>query len=56
MKKHRKGKRTNNRRVAATTTSKDWGLGAISGKGGKTTNHEIQETMFQRELREMNKG
>ena len=56
MKKYRKGKRTNNRRVAATTTSKDWGLGPVPCKGGKTTNHEIQETMFQRELREMNKG
>ena len=41
MKKRRKGKRTNNRRIAATTTSKDWGLGAISGKGGKTLNGDI---------------
>lgn len=55
MKKQRKNKR-NRFSNAATTTSKDWGFGAISGKGGKTRNHEIQETMFQRELREMNKG
>ena len=52
--KKRKNKRT--RDIAATTTSKDWGLGAISGKGGKTTNHEIQESMFQREKREQKKG
>ena len=55
MKKHRKNKR-NRYSNAATTTSKDWGLGAISGKGGKTTNHEIQESMFQREMREQKKG
>lgn len=56
MKKQRKTKRAVNKDIAATTTSKNWGFGAISGKGGKTRNHEIQETMFQRELREMNKG
>lgn len=56
MKKQRKTKRTVNRDIAATTTSKNWGFGAISGKGGKTLNHEIQESMFQRELRELNKG
>lgn len=41
--------------MAATTTAKSWGLGAVSGKGGKTTNHAIQESMFQRELREAGK-
>lgn len=30
-----------------------WGKGC-AGKGGKTTNHEIQESMIQREIREMN--
>ena len=55
MVKRRKNKRAVNKDIAATTTSKNWGFGAISGKGGKTRNHEIQETMFQRELREMNK-
>ena len=53
MKKQRKTKRAVNKDIAATTTSKNWGFGDISGKGGKTRNHEIQETMFQREL---NKG
>lgn len=56
MKKQRNIKRAVNKDIAATTTSKNWGFGAISGKGGKTRNHEIQESMFQRELREMNKG
>ena len=56
MKKHSKTKRAVNKDIAATTTSKKWGFGAISGKGGQTRKHEIQENMFQRELREMNKG
>ena len=55
MVKRRKNKRAVNKDIAATTTSKNWGFGAISGKGGKTRNHEIQETMVPRELREMNK-
>jgi hypothetical protein len=33
----------------ATTTSKDWGFNPIPGKGGKTTNTEIHDWMFQRE-------
>lgn len=27
----------------ATTTSKDWGFGPVSGKGGRTTNSTIPE-------------
>ena len=38
--KKRKNKR-NRFTEAATTTSKDWGFGAISGKGGKTLNGDI---------------
>lgn len=56
MKKQKKIKRAAKRDIAATTCAKDWGLGPVSGKGGKTKNHSIQESMFQRELREMNKG
>ena len=55
MKKCRKNKRNRYSNVA-TTTSKDWGLGPVPCKGGKTTNHEIQESMFQREMREQKKG
>ena len=40
---------------AATTTSKDWGFGPISGKGGKTTNCEGSDTIIHRELKEQNK-
>lgn len=29
--------------MAATTTAKSWGLGAVSGKGGKTTNCTVPE-------------
>ena len=39
--------------IAATTTSWDWGVKPVPGKGGRTQNHEIQESMFQREMREM---
>ena len=41
--------------MAATTTAKDWGFGAVAGKGGKTTNSLIGDTMFHRELKEAGK-
>ena len=47
-------KRNNKRRnhdIAATTTSKDWGLGAISGKGGKTTNGDIPEGNYYKAIK-----
>ena len=37
----------------ATTTSADFGFKPVPGKGGKTTNFEIPESMFKRELEEM---
>lgn len=40
----------------ATTTSKDWGFIPVPGKGGNTTNAEIPEWMFQRELNDMMEG
>lgn len=40
----------------ASTTSKDWGFIPVSGKGGKTTNAEIPEWMFDRELKDMEEG
>lgn len=52
MKKKRKTKRTA-RDIAATTTSWDWGFKPVPCKGGRTRNHEIQESMIQREMREM---
>ena len=50
MKKHRKNKRNRYSNVA-TTTSKDWGLGAISGKGGKTTNGDIPEGNYYKAIK-----
>lgn len=40
----------------ASTTSKDFGYIPIPGKGGKTTNAEIPEWMFKRELEDMEGG
>ena len=37
---------------AATTTSKDWGFGPIPGKGGKTSNSLVGDTMIHREMKE----
>ena len=42
--------------MAATTTSKDWGHGPVAGKGGKTTNNEIGETMIHRELKDQKRN
>ena len=41
---------------AATTTSKDWGLGPIPGKGGKTSNSLVGDTMIHREMKEARKN
>lgn len=54
----------NNRRVIratnavdpATTTSANFGFKPVPNKGGKTTNFEIPEGMFKRELEEMEEG
>ena len=40
----------------ATTTSKDWGFGPVAGKGGKTRNSLIGDTMIHRELKEVGKA
>ena len=37
----------------ATTTSADFGFKPVPNKGGKTTNFEIPESVFKRELGEM---
>lgn len=36
----------------ATTTAKNWGFAPVPGKGGNTTNAEISDWMFKRELEE----
>lgn len=41
--------------IGATTTAKDWGLGPVAGKGGKTRNSEVGDTMIHRELKEAGK-
>ena len=56
MKKNkRRTKRATYWGMAASTTSKDWGFGPISGKGGKTTNCEGSDTIIYREEKEKNK-
>ena len=40
----------------ATTNNKDWGFIPVPGKGGNTTNAEIPDWMFKRELEEMEGG
>jgi hypothetical protein len=40
----------------ATSTSKNWGYTPVPNKGGKTTNYEIPEWMFDRELNDMKEG
>ena len=54
-KSHKKRSRSGCFGIEATTTSWDWGFKPIPGKGGSTRNHEIQESMIQREMREMKK-
>ena len=34
----------------ANTTAKDWGFAPVPGKGGNTTNAEIPDWMFLREM------
>lgn len=43
MKKKRRTKRASYWDMGARTTAKDWGFGPVAGKGGKTTNFEIQD-------------
>lgn len=52
MKKKRRTKRASYWGMAATTTSADWGFGPVSGKGGKTQNSLIGDTMIHREMKE----
>ena len=40
----------------ATTTSKHWGFRPCPNKGGATTNYEIPEWMFNREMQDMKEG
>lgn len=42
--------------MEATTTNKNWGFIPVPGKGGNTTNFEIPEWMFKRELKELKGG
>lgn len=55
-KNYKKITNLNNAIDPATTTSKDWGFIPVSGKGGNTTNAEIPEWMFDRELADMMEG
>ena len=55
-KKNRKIIRATNAIDGATSIGKNWGFIPVSGKGGKTTNFEIPEWMFDRELQDMMEG
>jgi hypothetical protein len=55
-KKNRRVTKASNAIDPATTTSKKWGFNPIPGKGGATTNFEIPEWMFERELNDMKEG
>ena len=56
MKKNRKINRATNAIDPATTTNKKWGYIPVPNKGGKTTNFEIPDWMFDRELEEYRNG
>lgn len=56
FKKNRRPIKASNAIEPATTTSKKWGFKPIPGKGGATTNAEIPEWMFDRELNDMKEG
>lgn len=56
MKKKRRTRRATYWGMAANTTSKDWGFGPVSGKGGKTRNSSIGEKMIHRETKEAGKN
>ena len=55
MRKKRKAKSDTYWGNAATTTTKDWGFGPIPGKGGKTSNSLVGDTMIHREMKEAGK-
>lgn len=56
FKKNRRPIKASNAIDPATTTSKKWGFKPIPGKGGATTNFEIPDWMFDRELNDMKEG
>lgn len=56
MKKRKLRKIGSNSIDPASTTNKDWGFIPVPNKGGATTNFEIPEWMFKRELEEMEGG
>lgn len=55
-KKDRKVFKGTNAIDPATSTCKNFGFNPIPGKGGATTNFEIPEWMFERELQEYKEG
>ena len=56
FKKNRRVTKATNAIDSATTTSKQWGFIPVPNKFGATTNFEIPEDMFKRELKEMKEG
>lgn len=56
IKKNRRVIKATNAIDPATTTSEKWGFKPIPNKGGATTNFEIPEWMYEREIKEMMEG
>ena len=56
MKKNRFYTKGSNAIDAATTTNKDWGYKPVPGKFGASTNSEITDKMFAKELKLMSGG
>ena len=56
MKNYKKVTKLTNAIDPASTRSKDFGFIPVPNKGGATTNFEIPEWMFKRELEEMEGG
>lgn len=49
----KKWQQLSNANDSATSNSKNWGFKPVPNKGGATTNFEIPEWMFKRELEDL---
>ena len=52
-KNYKKVTKLTNAIESASTTAKNWGFAPVPGKGGTTTNAEIPDWMFLRELEDL---
>jgi hypothetical protein len=56
IRKNRRTIKATNAIDGSTSTSRNFGYVPVPGKGGATTNFEIPDWMFDRELKEMKEG